>query len=418
MSMRKIELDRRSTINELWINDYDEPFLVVHDPARTAAGMKQRAFWLDGGNRRNANGENTPIWKLLADFIAENGPFYCECSIRTGNADGKHYQLWPAILSIYEGISYQEAEQQNPKVLHTKPVQIGGNWTDEAERDFIEAHEVIDCGYSQISTENHPSSSHYKGRYTQDINGDMMVSVDGNIFYTGGDRGLYDVLHQLCWSISKTNSGKAQAVVIVKNRDKLTMGAAMWGYYHGRLTPGTRQEVLDQATRLKKYLADNQLEADHLTEVQGNNRPWGVAMMHHDINTALLDRRTQIQAPYFFFTAYDQQHDQCLVECGVEGTDYKQRFLFGNLTDIVEARRYLECLTRFKDAIPATHKGRKKNNSLLTYWGTTKNAYNPIGGGNDPSNPIPAMLAEDRASFKRYQGETFDDIPIIEPVED
>jgi len=59
-----------------------------------------------------------------------------------------------------------------------------------------------------------------------------------------------------------------------------------------------------------------------------------------------------------------------------------------------------------------------RGSAKLDVLGTTKNVYNPSGGGNVPVNPIPAMLTESRVSFKRYQGETFDDVPIIEPIEE
>ena len=417
--LEELTLEVKKGRNKLYINNYGDGYLVITDQKWESSGNKPLAARFTGGwLRPRIDGSQVPIYQHIAEFIADHGRFYSGRFPKTQKSgDPRQYKLVILLYALYHGLTYDEAEQEHPYRAFVRPILITGE--DKAEREFIDNHTILDFSTENICGNTHVTMLHTNGYITQDPHGDTMISVKDKLFYVNsadGKNDLNQILKYQTWSLPGLNKA-ANVNLGVSGESAIPLAQIVWGYCHGMVTLDNKQDVRAQLVRLRKYFREQNLVVDHLTEQVENNRPYAIAAMDKAINQSLKNWRTQIGAPYFFYSSYDHQSNQCLVWCGIRAKDnglqWERYIVFGDLREKEEAQKYAECVKAFRKRIPKEYTSKEtKETSLLRYWATTANGYNDYGGAEDEeNNPLLTIFQVPKEKFVTYTEDIFDNLP-------
>lgn len=170
-----------------------------------------------------------------------------------------------------------------------------------------------------------------------------IIHNDG-VFCTDGDLGLFELLQAAPgWYVNK---GYAETNIA---NTHIPLASIVWTYFHGSLSG--INEPREALVYAQKYLVQQGLVIDHLSEHKWNNHLYALAAMLGNSNTSFGVLRTRIRYPCYFHVVYDHDRGVYKVKCGVDKKKYVKRFVFGDLTSEAECARLKYCLREFRTAI-------------------------------------------------------------------
>lgn len=295
--------------------------------------------------------------------------------------------LASALYRIYhgeEGIKVRKAHNGGMKIVSDRA-------EDQEEIKFCRSNFVHELTKQNLRSDSRETYIHTSG-VTVRADHEIMITSKGQFFFVDWDEDLH---HFLC-SIRTWGAHSGDLKVDFGTGAKTPLYWIADSFSRGEITRDTSVKDLKALWGQR----DDTKQVDHLTENKRNNFSWALIETEKAHNQHLLDHRTRIRAPYYFYTVNDRKRGKLLVECGVAGLAYRKRFVFDDL-----GQEYLECFDAFKEYAKAAG-CFSKGKSLLSYWGEPERA-------GAPQNPLVALLSEDMNTFERYSKEALDDVPLL-----
>ena len=380
-------------VNEIW-KGKTWYYIIVRDEA----GREYTASF-DGGMEHPFSfptGEEGTIGdyaRALIEEISKGRQFYYN---KGGNpfSNGSGEGLASALYRIYhgeEGVNAAKVRKANNGGMKI----VSDRAEDQEEIKFCQDHFVHELTRQNLRSDSRGTHIHTTGVTVKADHG-IMITSKGNFFFVDWNEDLH---HFLC-SIRTWGAHSGDLKVDFGTGGKIPLYWIADSFSRGEITRDTSIKTLRKLWKQR----DDTKQVDHLTENKRNNFSWALIETNKGDNQRLLDYRSRIRAPYYFYTVNDRKRGRLLVECGVAGCCYRKRFVFEEL-----GQEYLECFDAFKGYAKAAgcfSKSSPKGKSLLSYWGEPERA-------GDPQNPLVALLSEDINTFERYSKEVLADIPLL-----
>ncbi len=358
------------------------------------------SYWFDD---KPIRGGTTTVSRELARLIDEKyGGFAAYTSncgpVATG---GGNTPLVHVLYALYHGVTVEDAKAAKAKLRRANPLKLTGG--DDVDKFMHRNFRVYDFTEANIKSNATVGGSIGSDTTTIAHDGRLVMIVNGNNkYYTQDTPEMKQALNVLD-HLGSWGALKGPRLIFCRGQWNIPFAAIVWAIAHGHLDPDNiTPDTLNRVKGL--YASRSACVVDHLTENTTNNYTWALAAMPHGVNAALRGR-SDIIAPYYFYTVNDVERGYILVHCGVLGYGVDWRLRFDDLTDQAEAELYKSCVLDFCAKARAAKYTRQDagDRCLLNYWGDPQRAY-------DPDNPLTQMLHDPLDLYSRYEPGVFDEL--------